>query len=83
MPLMVKNEFSGGALEIASMQSSWAVGFLVGGILLSAWGGFRRKIITAMLGMFGFSIGLLLVGIAHQFTFQLAMLGILVVVNFD
>jgi hypothetical protein len=39
MPLLVKNEFSGGALEIASMQSSWAVGFLIGGILLSVWGG--------------------------------------------
>ena len=53
MPLLVKNEFSGGALEIASMQSSLAVGFLVGGVLLSVWGGFRRKILTANLAMFG------------------------------
>jgi len=78
MPLLVKNEFSGGALEIASMQSSWAVGFLAGGILLSVWGGFRRKILTATLAMFGTAIGMLLVGIAHNVAFQLALTGIFI-----
>ncbi len=78
MPLLVKKEFSGGALEIASMQSSWAVGFLVGGILLSVWGGFRRKILTATLAMFGTAIGFLLVGVAHNFAFQVALAGIFV-----
>ena len=78
MPLLVKNEFSGGAMEIASMQSSWAVGFLVGGVLLSVWGGFRRKILTANLAMFGTALGLLLVGVAHNVTFQLAMAGIFI-----
>ena len=78
MPLLVKNEFSGGAMEIASMQSSWAVGFLVGGVLLSVWGGFRRKIITANLAMFGTALGLLLVGVAHNVAFQLAMAGIFI-----
>lgn len=78
MPLLVKNEFSGGAMEIASMQSSWAVGFLVGGVLLSVWGGFRRKILTANLAMFGTALGLLLVGVAHNVAFQLAMAGIFI-----
>jgi DHA3 family macrolide efflux protein-like MFS transporter len=78
MPLLVKNEFSGGALEIASMQSSWAVGFLAGGILLSVWGGFHRKILTATLAMFGTAIGMLLVGIAHNVAFQLALTGIFI-----
>jgi DHA3 family macrolide efflux protein-like MFS transporter len=78
MPLLVKNEFSGGALEIASMQSSWAVGFLVGGILLSVWGGFRRKILTATLAMFATAIGFLLVGVAHNFVFQVALAGIFI-----
>jgi DHA3 family macrolide efflux protein-like MFS transporter len=79
MPLLVKNEFSGGAFEIASMQSSWAVGFLVGGVLLSVWGGFSRKIFTAILGMFGAATGMLMVGFAHQVAFQLALAGIFTV----
>jgi DHA3 family macrolide efflux protein-like MFS transporter len=87
MPLLVKNEFSGGALEIASMQSAFAVGFLVGGVLLSIWGGFKRKILTATMGMFGTAIGLLLVGLAHSLllvglahtvAFQLALAGIFI-----
>jgi DHA3 family macrolide efflux protein-like MFS transporter len=78
MPLLVKNEFSGGAMEIASMQSAWAVGFLVGGVLLTVWGGFKRKILTATMGMFGTSLGLLLVGMAHTVAFQLALAGIFI-----
>ena len=79
MPLLVKNEFSGGAMEIASMQSALAVGFLVGGVLLSIWGGFKRKILTATMGMFGTAIGLLLVGLAHTIALQLALAGIFIV----
>ena len=79
MPLLVKDEFSGGALQIASMQSALAVGFLVGGLLLSVWGGFRRKILTANLAMFGTAIGLLLVGVSPNVAFQLALGGIFIV----
>jgi len=78
MPLLVKNEFAGGAMEIASMQSSWAVGFLVGGILLSVWGGFHRKILTANLAMFGTAIGLVMVGFAHNLAFEMALVGIFI-----
>jgi DHA3 family macrolide efflux protein-like MFS transporter len=78
MPLLVKNEFSGGAMEVASMQSAFAVGFLVGGVLLSVWGGFKRKIFTASMGMLGTAIGLLLVGLAHSIAFQMAMAGIFI-----
>ena len=79
MPLLVKDEFSGGALQIASMQSALAVGFLIGGLLLSLWGGFRRKILTANLAMFGTALGLLLVGISPNVAFQLALTGIFIV----
>jgi DHA3 family macrolide efflux protein-like MFS transporter len=78
MPLLVKNEFGGAVMEIASMQSSWAVGFLVGGVLLSVWGGFKRKITTANLAMFGTAVGLLMVGLAQNFAFQMALVGIFI-----
>lgn len=78
MPLLVKNEFGGGIMEIASMQSSWAVGFLVGGLLLSVWGGFKRKILTATFAMFGTALGLFMVGFAHTMLFQVAIVGIFI-----
>jgi DHA3 family macrolide efflux protein-like MFS transporter len=78
LPLLVKNEFSGGAMEIASTQSSLAFGFLVGGLLLSVWGGFRRKILTANMAMFGSALGLAVVGLASNVAFQLAIAGIFI-----
>ena len=78
MPLLVKNEFGGAAMQIASMQSFWAIGFLAGGILLTVWGGFRRKIITANLAMFGTAIGFLMVGFAHNVSFEVALAGIFI-----
>lgn len=78
LPLLVKVEFGGGAMEIATMQSAWAFGFLLGGLLLSTWGGFRRKIVTAILAMFGAGMGMLLVGIAPERALMLAAVGMLI-----
>jgi DHA3 family macrolide efflux protein-like MFS transporter len=78
LPLLVTKEFGGGAIEIATMQSSFAVGFLVGGLLLAVWGGFRRKIVTATLAIFGSAIGMLLVGTAPNTAFWAAASGIFI-----
>jgi DHA3 family macrolide efflux protein-like MFS transporter len=78
LPLLVRNEFGGQAMEIASMQSSWAVGFLLGGLLLSTWGGFRNKVLTASLAMLGSGIGMLIVGVAPGHLFLVAVSGILI-----
>ena len=78
LPLLVKAEFGGGAMEIATIQSSWAIGILLGGLLLSTWGGFRSKILTAILAMFGSGAGMLLVGIAPQSALMVATAGMLV-----
>jgi DHA3 family macrolide efflux protein-like MFS transporter len=75
LPLLVTEHFGGDAMEIASMQSSWAIGMVVGGVLLSVWGGFRRKIMTAILGMFGSAIGMFLVGLAPGTALGLAVAG--------
>jgi len=77
MPLLVKDVFGGGAMEIATVQSSWAVGFLFGGLLLATWGGFRRKMFTATLAIFGSGIGMLLVGLAPGTAFLMAAGGML------
>jgi DHA3 family macrolide efflux protein-like MFS transporter len=78
LPLLVTKHFGGDAMEIASMQSSWAIGMLVGGVLLSVWGGFRRKVLTSVLGMLGSGIGLLLVGFSPGTAFGIALVGNLV-----
>ena len=46
MPLVVKKYFSGGALELSWIEMAIGVGIVVGGITLSVWGGFKKRMLT-------------------------------------
>jgi DHA3 family macrolide efflux protein-like MFS transporter len=48
LPLVVTNHFNGGAMELGWLQSANGVGMIAGGLLLGAWGGFRKRVVTAM-----------------------------------
>lgn len=75
LPLLVTEHFRGGALELGWLQSVSGTGRIVGGILLSAWGGYKRHMATSVTGTFGFALGGLLVAIAPANSFWLALLG--------
>jgi MFS transporter, DHA3 family, macrolide efflux protein len=51
LPLLVTRHFGGEALHLAWIQSASGVGVIAGGLLLSVWGGFRRRILTSLLGI--------------------------------
>jgi DHA3 family macrolide efflux protein-like MFS transporter len=46
-----------------------------GGILLSVWGGFKKKVATAMMGVIGIGLGILIVGLAPANMFWMAVAG--------
>jgi MFS transporter, DHA3 family, macrolide efflux protein len=50
-PLLITNHFKGGAPQLASWLSLFSVGMLLGGLILGVWGGFKRKIVTALIGL--------------------------------
>jgi DHA3 family macrolide efflux protein-like MFS transporter len=60
-PLLITNHFKGDATQLGLWLSLFAVGTLAGGIILGVWGGFKRKIITALTGLI--LMGLLTIGI--------------------
>jgi DHA3 family macrolide efflux protein-like MFS transporter len=74
MPLLVTKHFGGGALQLGWLESAWGVGVVAGGLALSAWGGFRRRVITSLMGVVGMGLGTLAIGLspAHAFTLALA-----------
>jgi len=76
MPILVTEHFGGEALQLGWMNSAWGVGLLVGGLLLSAWGGFHRRIVTVLMGIIGLGMGLLLVGLTPATAFPLALVGL-------
>jgi DHA3 family macrolide efflux protein-like MFS transporter len=47
----------------------FGAGTLAGGLLLSIWGGFKRRIITSLLGMIGLALGPLVAGLAPSAAF--------------
>lgn len=73
MPILVTRYFGGAALELGWMESAWGVGVVAGGLVLSAWGGFRQRILTTLMGLIGMGTGVLLVGAVPPTAFGLAL----------
>jgi DHA3 family macrolide efflux protein-like MFS transporter len=72
-PLLVTRHFGGGALQLGWMQSAYGLGYVLGGGVLSLWGGFRRRIATSLLGTVGISFSLIVVGLAPSDAFWLGV----------
>jgi DHA3 family macrolide efflux protein-like MFS transporter len=75
VPLLVTKHFGKGAIELGLLESAMGVGIIAGGILLSIWGGFKKKIATSLMGIIGLGLGVMLVGIAPANLFILAITG--------
>ena len=75
MPLLVTKHFGKGALEFGLMDSISGLGIILGGVLLSVWGGFKRKVATSMMGIVGIGVGVMLTGLAPVNMFWLAVVG--------
>jgi DHA3 family macrolide efflux protein-like MFS transporter len=76
-PILVTQHFGHGAVHLGWMNAMWGLGLVVGGLTLSAWGGFRRRIVTALLGLVGTGVGTLIVGLAPTTAFGLGLGGML------
>lgn len=77
LPLLVAQHFQAEAEGLAAMNTAAGIGTIIGGMLLGAWGGFRRRILTSLVGMAGVGMGILLVGIAPSSLLWLAVTGML------
>jgi DHA3 family macrolide efflux protein-like MFS transporter len=75
LPLMVKDYFGGGALQLSWVEAAMGIGMFLGGALLSVWGGFPRKILTSMLGLMGMGTGTLVLALAPSSAMFLAVGG--------
>jgi DHA3 family macrolide efflux protein-like MFS transporter len=66
LPLLVSGTFDRSAYFLSMMEVTLGVGVIVGGILLTTWGGFKRRIITTLVGLVGIGVSVLFVGITPQ-----------------
>ena len=77
-PLLVTRHFHGAALQLGWLNSAWGIGVVLGGVILSAWGGFRRRSITSLTGLTLMGVGFVIVGVAPANALWLAIIGNLV-----
>jgi MFS transporter, DHA3 family, macrolide efflux protein len=63
LPILVTRHFNGGAIQLVWMNSAFGVGLTVGGLVLGAWGGFNRRILTSMVGLLGLTVGAVAIGV--------------------
>jgi MFS transporter, DHA3 family, macrolide efflux protein len=79
LPLMVKDFFGGDAVQLGWVEAAMGIGMIGGGGLLGVWGGFKRKILTSMLGLMGMGAGTLVIALAPSSALFLVAGGALLV----
>jgi DHA3 family macrolide efflux protein-like MFS transporter len=76
IPLVVTKEYLGGVLQLGLVDSLFGIGIIIGGLVLGAWGGFKKRILTCMVGIIGMGVGILVFGLLPQKWFFVALGGI-------
>lgn len=75
LPILVTRHFGGQALELGWINSAYGVGVIAGGLALSVWGGFKRRIVTSMFGLAFMGVGTIVIGAAPANAFLIAIAG--------
>ncbi|MDT8382333.1 MAG: MFS transporter [Brevefilum sp.] len=73
LPLLVSKHFGGNEVQLALMNSMLGIGMLIGGIILSIWGGFKRRIFTSFMGLIVSGLSLAVVGFIPSTGFSVAV----------
>jgi MFS transporter, DHA3 family, macrolide efflux protein len=60
---MVLSRTANDSLMLGSVQTAGAIGGVIGGILMSTWGGFKRRVHGVLLGWMIFGVGMAIVGL--------------------
>ena len=76
-PILVTEYFHGEAFQLAWLNSAFGGGLIAGGLVLSTWGGFRKRVYTMLFGLAGMGLGCLAIGLAPPTLFPMALFGML------
>lgn len=77
LPLYVVSELQGTPLQLGWLEMLFGAGSITGGILLGIWGGFERRIVTALTGLVAMGAAVIALGLAPAEIFTVALLAML------
>lgn len=66
LPLLVKDHFHGGALQLAWFEIAFGIGMISGSLGLSVWGGFKIRLHTMLLGLVGMGISITILATTRE-----------------
>jgi DHA3 family macrolide efflux protein-like MFS transporter len=75
MPILVTSYFGKGLVEFATMEMVIGLSFVLGGVILGIWGGFKSKVVTMLVTGMLAGIGTAVVGFAPETAFYVAVGG--------
>ena len=81
IPLLVYKHLHGNAAQYSMVDVVGGIGIILGGLVLGAWGGFKKNVYTMILGGCGVGVGILLMGFLPEGEF-LWILPIIFLVGF-
>jgi DHA3 family macrolide efflux protein-like MFS transporter len=79
LPLLVLEQWSGSAAQLAWLTSTLGVGMMAGGIALGVWGGFRRRSVTALTALIALGAAVVAMGLVPGSPFVLPLVAIFAV----
>ena len=78
LPLLVSKHFGGNEVQLALINAMLGIGMLIGGLILSVWGGFKRRIFTTFMGLVFSGISLAAIGFIPAAGFSIAVVVFLI-----
>jgi DHA3 family macrolide efflux protein-like MFS transporter len=76
-PLQVIRNWGGEAWQLSAIESIFGVGMILGGVLMSSWGGLKNRIYTMALAILCFGIGAIFLGIVGNFWIYVIVMGLI------
>ncbi|HCB02595.1 MAG TPA: MFS transporter [Anaerolineae bacterium] len=73
-PLLIKNHFDGDASQLGLWLALFALGNILGGVILGVWGGFKKKVVTAQTGLALMGLTTVIVGLVKPDMFIIALI---------
>lgn len=66
-PLQVTRTFGGDVWKLSAIEMAFSIGMIIGGAVITVWGGFKNRMYTMALSGFLFAVCTLLLGIVPNF----------------
>jgi DHA3 family macrolide efflux protein-like MFS transporter len=75
VPLLITRHYGGGAIEFGWVDAAFGAGAILGGLLLGVWGGFKKRMVSVVVGGTFGGIGILFTAIGPSDALWMALFG--------